>query len=152
MLNNIFGIRTGMGFERKGNQAIVEFTTATGEPAGQGKIKHNFDYLTVPILIRFNTKQKIKFYFVAGPYIGFLVNRTNIVREETIDVKEDFSTIDLGLHLGLGLLIPLSEKLELDVGLREELGLINTSELPVYDDGAVRTNSFGVVFGLKCLL
>lgn len=43
----------------------------------------------------------------------------------------------------------MTDKLILDLGLRDYLGLVNVSELNIADDGSIKTNSFSFVLGLK---
>lgn len=64
------------------------------------------DYVTIPVMANWHFGNRRNWYVNFGPYVGFLVNA-----EETAfnsDVKDMFNTTDVGLALGLGVKIPLS--------------------------------------------
>lgn len=73
----------------------------------------NLDYITVPVMFQFHATPE--FYLEAGPEFGFLVSakakdysRTTVSGGETStinesgDIKDDFSTFNMGAGLGLG--------------------------------------------------
>ena len=65
--------------------------------------KWNFDYLSIPVLVRFNfSSEDASTYIVAGPEIGFLLSAKfeNSGAEE--DIKDVVKSIDLGLNIGAG--------------------------------------------------
>lgn len=74
---------------------------------------YNLNYLTVPVMANWHFGSKRNWYLNFGPYIGFLMNA-----EETtggIDVKEGFNSTDFGLALGIGVKIPVSDKLKISI-------------------------------------
>ena len=66
--------------------------------------KWNFDYLSIPVLVRFNfSSEDASTYIVAGPEIGFLLSAKieNSGAEE--DIKDVVKSTDLGINVGAGI-------------------------------------------------
>ena len=53
--------------------------------------------------------------------------------------------MDGGLVLGFGKVFKLNEKNDLKLELRENFGLVNTSDVEVYNDGTIKTNSINLI-------
>lgn len=71
----------------------------------------DLDYLTIPVMANWHFGGKRNWYLNFGPYVGFLMTA-----EETTfntDIKDVFNTTDAGLALGIGVKIPLNDKLKL---------------------------------------
>lgn len=147
-LSQKIGIKSGLLFEQKGAKDEIFFTDINGNPDGTQEINIEYNYLILPLLFAYHTPGKTSFYANAGPYFGFLLS--NMVYYEETDQapgkKEDFTsetnTVDLGLSIGVGVNIELSETLMLSFDLKENLGLAKTI-------GDSKTNSIGLLAGLK---
>jgi opacity protein-like surface antigen len=72
---------------------------------------YNINYLTVPVMANWHFGSKRNWFLEFGPYMGFLLNAEE-VRFGT-DVTDSFNSTDFGLALGIGVKIPLSDKLKL---------------------------------------
>jgi opacity protein-like surface antigen len=71
----------------------------------------NLNYITVPVMANWHFGNKNNWYLSFGPYFGFLLNA-----EETqfgTDLTDYFNSNDFGLALGIGVKIPVSNKLKL---------------------------------------
>jgi opacity protein-like surface antigen len=71
----------------------------------------NLNYLTIPIMANWHFGNKRNWYLDFGPYFGFLLNA-----EDTrfgYDITDSFNTNDFGLAVGIGVKIPVSNKLKL---------------------------------------
>jgi len=67
--------------------------------------------------------RKRNWYLNFGPYIGFLMNA-----EETrfnLDVKDGFNATDFGLAFGVGVKIPVSDKLKISLEYEGQSGMKN---------------------------
>jgi opacity protein-like surface antigen len=150
-----FLLETGFAFARKGAKTELIFTDFTGTPIGNVKVKMNFDYLCLPLLVSFSTNGRMKFYASGGGYFGYLISQKNKyelpqdLSEPTDDTAESIKKIDIGLSLGVGLNYPIGDRIALRLGLNDNLGLLNISKLILYDNDPIRTNSFGLAIGLK---
>lgn len=79
--------------------------------SGTYATNYNLDYLTVPVMANWHFGSKRNWYLNFGPYAGFLLSAKD--SRFDIDVKEAFNTTDFGLALGIGVKIPVSDKLKI---------------------------------------
>jgi len=147
---------SGLAFERKGaksNTAYLDYPEMP--PLVTQDFKINLDYLTLPLMFTYNTNTEVNFYIGGGKFLGFLLSQKNIfsatgnIPEHTQDHTDTTKKIDIGLSLITGITMPVSDKLILDIGLRDYIGLVNTSRYYVENDGSIKTNSYSLVLGLK---
>ncbi|WP_289055016.1 porin family protein [Carboxylicivirga marina] len=154
-INERFSFNSGLAFERKGAKTDVEFTDGIGTPIGKAEVKANYDYLTLPLLVSYHTNGKLRFYFGGGTFFGFLLSQkgitegNDVIPEQTWDNTENTKRIDVGLAFKAGINLPMSDILMIDLGLRDHLGLLNTSKVEVFEDGSIKTNAFSAFVGLK---
>jgi hypothetical protein len=114
---------------------------------------YKFEYLNVPILLQINFDTKIYFFANAGFYLAYLLKETTFSNGGAAGPQEHINTemykkYDTGISTGLGIAIPIGEKLELTLEARNNLGLLNISAVPVYNDGSIKTNSTNLLIGL----
>ena len=144
--------KTALAFERKGSKTKEEVFDNLGNSQGIVTIKHNYDYLTLPLLAKASFGNIIPFFVNAGPYIGYLIKQTNSGKGENIRMKEDRTSqhkrFDIGLSLGAGFTIPIKQSCSFDLEVRNNLGLYNTSKIPVINDGFIKMNSTNLLIGL----
>lgn len=71
----------------------------------------NLDYITVPVMANWHFGSKRNWYLNFGPYVGFLMS----AKETTFDtdIKDSFNTTDAGLAFGIGVKIPLNDRIKL---------------------------------------
>lgn len=118
--------------------------------------KRHYDYLIVPILLKYNFKNKDSFYVNGGPFIGFLLqskftndlNVTGFGSSDVVTTKNNKKT-DLGLSFGVGKNFDLKNNKKFYIEIRENLGLNNTSKIDVWNGGTVKTNAINLLFGLS---
>ena len=149
----IISLRTNIAFERKGNMIKTKFSDLNGNPLGELKGISNYDYLILPILVRATFGRKIQYFINAGPYLGYLIKKTIIVEAENFPTWTSDDTylckdFDFGLTTGLGLLLPIKQKFALSLEVRNNLGLYNTSAVPVINNGTIKTNSTNFMINL----
>jgi len=73
--------------------------------------KVRLTYLTVPVMANWHFGSKRNWYLNFGPYVGFLTKAE--ATESGTDVKPFFNSTDFGLALGIGVKIPVSDRLKL---------------------------------------
>lgn len=153
--NSNFSFVTGLHYDNKSFKNEIEFSRFNNfDPLinnSKRKIKLTLQYLTIPILFRYYIDKENSFYINSGPYIGFFLNTTTRVEGDKIkdDSNEVFKTLDLGWSLGIGKKFKITEKNNLTVELRDNLGLSNISDVPVQGNGTVKTNSFNLLVGYE---
>lgn len=151
----IFSVRTGGYYERKGSSIEIPAMDENGNTDGTVYGKENFDYLTVPLLLRATFGEKVNYFVNTGPYIGFLMKQWgqleahNEFPESSQDRTENFKKIEAGVSLGLGLAYNLNSNLAFSIEARNNLGLTETRLLPVYGNGVMKTNALNFLVGIS---
>ena len=82
---------------------------------------YNLNYLTIPLMANWHFGSKRNWYLNFGPYAGFLLNAKET--KGSRDVTDRFNTTDFGLALGIGVKIPLNEKLKLSFEYDAQSGI-----------------------------
>lgn len=157
-LKEHLSVRIEVNYERKSQQAkniieIVSFEQASRTYPFTTKKK--YDYLVLPLLLKYHFTDKNSFYVNGGPFIGYLLKSTftsdlhvpefNTVNKD--DTTNNNKRTDFGLSLGFGKHFELDQKSTLSLELRENLGLSNTTKVAVWDSGNVKTNSINFIIG-----
>ena len=75
-------------------------------------INFHLNYLTIPIMANWHFGRTRNWYLNFGPYVGVLLN-ANESSNSGLDVKSAFNTTDVGLDLGIGVKIPITNKVKL---------------------------------------
>ncbi|MCL6261578.1 PorT family protein [Aquiflexum sp. TKW24L] len=84
----------------------------------------NLDYINVPVLLQYMFDNG--FRVQAGPQLGFLVAAKNKTGNTTVNVKDNFESIDVGLGLGVSY---VNTATGFGVDARYKHGLSNISSL-----------------------
>ena len=71
----------------------------------------NLNYITMPVMANWHFATKRNWYLNFGPYVGFLVSAKETTGGN--DVSHIFTSNDFGLAFGIGVKIPVSDKLKL---------------------------------------
>ena len=123
-----WSIKAKLIYDQKGwNKGFYsEFTSYDpAEPSESYVTNYNLNYLTIPVMANWHFGKKRNWYLNFGPYAGFLVSAKET--EGGNDVKEYFNSTDFGLALGIGVKIPLTEKLKLSLEYEGQSGFSNIS-------------------------
>ncbi|HOY40076.1 MAG TPA: porin family protein, partial [Bacteroidales bacterium] len=70
----IISIRTNVSFERKGAIRRITYTDIMGETISELVEHSNFNYITLPILIKASLGKHVKYFITAGAFGGYLLN------------------------------------------------------------------------------
>ncbi len=149
----ILSFRTNLAYERKGSSWSGPVTDDQGNSLGQMTAHFNYDYLTVPLLVRASFGNKIRFFVNAGPYFSYLVNQTNVFKGDQIKtVKQDetflYKRYDIGITTGAGVAVPVGTKLSINFEVRNNLGLFDISVFPTPHYAPIKHNSTHFLFGV----
>jgi hypothetical protein len=106
-----------------------------------------YNYLVLPIYVNYYFGKKDDFYVNGGLFLGYLLNSkfTSKKFNDTTDTTDLNKKIDGGLVFGFGKLFKLDDKNELKLEIRENLGLVNTSDVNVHGGGTIKTNSINLI-------
>lgn len=143
-------LKSNLNFERKSfNAGERNFVNEFGEFLGTSSITINLDYLSLPIMIKYDLGKRQNFFVNGGIFMGYLLSEKSKAKGivNSTDDLEQLKKLDIGLTLGVGTSISLGEKSKLLIELRENLGILNTAKGMVINDGATRTNSFNLILG-----
>tara|TARA_B110000967_G_scaffold168645_1_gene177701 strand:- start:119 stop:751 length:633 start_codon:yes stop_codon:yes gene_type:complete len=147
-LNENLLLKTNLNYERTSFGDSSPFTDNRGILIGQVKVTTNFDYLTIPIMAKYEFGNSKKFFVNGGPFLGFLLsaeNKADIPSVGQITDNGNSKNIDVGLSFGIGTKIYINDKSDLNIELRENLGLLNISDNEVYEGGNLKTNSLNLI-------
>jgi hypothetical protein len=150
-LKKVFSLRTDIIFERKGSVLKLPTGLNNGYQTGEFIGHINFNYLTFPVLVRATFGNKIQYFINAGPYFGYLIKQTNVIKGDNIqkgtyDNTSQIKRFDTGVSAGIGLYFPILTKFAASLEIRNNLGLYNVNAVQVSNSGAVKTNSTNLIF------
>lgn len=156
-LNDHFSLRIEPGYSKKGYNTSYDSTFyENGYPTRiliDFPITANFNYLTMPILVRASIGKKIKYFINAGPCIGFLLSQNTIYNYGVVDYEKpkyntinNYKTLDLGITSGLGMSIPMKNIFSFSLEFRNNIGLMNISNSSNSTD---KTLSFCLLAGFS---
>lgn len=149
-LSRELGVRLGAYYQQKGYRSDILFVDINGNEVGSGDLDFKLDYLTIPLMLRYSSGEKLMVSVGVGGYSGILLSARQTVSgfnapEQT--VTDDFDTLDLGICVSVGGAMACGERIDLNAELRFDMGLANISALPVVGDGSVRTNAVCLLVG-----
>ena len=151
-------LKLELNYERKSQKADnnIEITNINGFTKSYNfTSKKNYDYLVLPLMIKYSFNDKNSFSINGGPFIGYLLksNLTNDLEKidglnnAPVETTNLNNKTDFGLSIGLGKTIEITEKNSIFIEIRENLGLTNTSKNKVWGNGEVKTNSLNFIIG-----
>ena len=156
-----FGIHSGVYIERGGSKLDVIFTDQLGNKTGDGNVKFMYDYLTCPIMWRFdpiNTNFNLNIslggfvsymfaaHSVLSPFPPGTPNDPNPGKETTYDESMNFQKINAGIAAGVGLDYNFDFGFKTGFEVRDQLGLVHMSMNPETPTFSYRTNSLQFLF------
>jgi hypothetical protein len=149
-LSNKFSLVTNLNLERKSERSIVrsqffyppynEMIYLTTES------RNTFQYLTLPLNIKYYLGQKKRFYINGGPYASYIVGR---FRKVNGDKQNAFSLsirhLDYGINLGAGYRLPIYGSNNINIELRDNMGLVDVNDNSRLGPDKVHTNTVNLI-------
>ncbi|KAB1153585.1 porin family protein [Flavobacterium luteum] len=151
-------LKLELNYERKSQKGdnkffipgIVDYTKGYNFTSNK-----NYDYLVLPIMLKYSFSNKNSFYINGGPFIGYLLKSTftndlklkDGLNNDSFETTNLNNKTDFGLSIGLGKTIEINEKNTFFIEIRENLGLTNTSKNTVWGNGEAKTNSLNLIIG-----
>ncbi|MGK4568757.1 porin family protein [Flavobacterium sp. 3HN19-14] len=158
-LTKSWSLKADLAFERKSNKAKYSFTELIfADPSAFGtkytvKVWNNLDFLTLPVLLKYNFGKQKSYFVNAGPYIAYLLNAKHIVDSNhdpennfssNDDATASFNRYDAGLTIGLGKVFKLDGS-DLAVEFRSNVGLKNINKYEDFYGESFETLNFGLI-------
>lgn len=134
---NFLSLKTGISYQRKGYQLKdIPYVDQNGNIFYfKSKSSSRLDYLTFPILVKASFGKKVNFFVNAGPYVGYLLQKTDCTKSgstKTIDKtdlsKSGFNRWDFGIAGGVGIAIPIRTFWVISIEARNYSGLIDIAK------------------------
>lgn len=150
-LSNTWSIKTKLIYDQKGWNNDVIYDVNSGNYYATD---YNLNYITIPVMANWHFGNTKNWYLNFGPYFGFLLDAKD-TRFNT-DVTDSFNNSDFGLAFGVGVKLPVSDKIKFFLEFEGQGGFTDILR-DNYNDGyyySAVTNSrgsfnFGVNFLLK---
>lgn len=142
-----------VSYDRKSvnDKSYIEIIENPEDPGFYGKVKiiANYQYLSIPVLLKYDFGDNHSFFINGGPFLGYLLKSqlSNDYDNSSTDTTDDNKKMDFGLTFGIGKTFKLNNNQEITVEIRDNLGLSNTSNIDVVDNGSIKTNSLNLICG-----
>ena len=148
-INKRLSFKSGIIYERKGYRDSFNATYSNGS-SGVFETENNLDYIVMPLLIRANYGNNIRFFVNGGPYLGYLANQ-QLTNMNSLTPSSKINAggiliekkIDLGISTGIGCAFPINDLLSISFEARNNLGLIS-----IADGGKTNNNSTNFILGI----
>jgi hypothetical protein len=150
-INERFSFLGNINYERKTFGQKLEVSPFEGFDPIVNSRNVDYDvrleYLTIPMNIKYYMDSQKRFFVNGGLFAGiFLASSSKADGRDTYDDESGlFKAFDFGLNFGLGTKIKVTEKHNMNLELRHNLGLSNISERRTINDKALKTNSFNLI-------
>lgn len=144
-------IKSGLGNELKGAKIDLLLFDGIGQELGNQIIFVDYNYLTIPLLFRFDffKKNSLQAFVNGGPYTSYLISSKLKYPYREEDLINSTRRFDAGLVAGAGTSIAFNERFIISVELRNHLGVLNLSKMTMVNNGAIKHNSLQMLLGLQ---
>ena len=146
--------RTNLSYELKGFSVKLQTTDDEGRMLGESVTRYNLNYLSIPLLGRFTLGKRNSFFINVGPYVGYLLYAKSVYDaigdfpKTKYDITEAYKRFDVGLSSGIGINLPIKDKLIFSAEIRNNLGLVNTNAAEFPNESDMKTISTNILFGI----
>jgi len=134
-LNNYISLGTGAYLEKKGFETgALPMTDINGIMIGKFQAHFEFNYMTVPLILRISSKGPFQIFANAGTYFGKLLQEKEWttgagVNDRTYYNTSRFNSFDLGIIFGIGVNYALNDRLLLNLEGRLNQGITSVSDV-----------------------
>lgn len=132
-LDNNLTIISGIAYQYIEVRDFINAIDSLGEQMFNLEIKHKYEFVTIPVMLRysFGKNDKFKYFVNAGTYAAFLLNQNlwsldlenNSINQ--LSNIESYRRMGAGIAFGGGLSFALSDGLNLDIEIANNLGITN---------------------------
>lgn len=122
----IFSLRTGIFVERKGFVLPLEGIDKEGNPATY-KYQSKYNYITVPLLLRFSVGKRVQFFAQAGGFVSALFRIQVQLKDLGLNQINPggYRYVDAGFSCGLGLKGYITPRLSLSLEAINNTGFLS---------------------------
>jgi long-subunit fatty acid transport protein len=114
---------------------------------GNIKIKFKNQFISLPILLKYKFGTNNSFYVNGGLFMSYMLKSelSNDYDNTSSDETDNYKSMDFGITFGLGKSFKMKNNNEINIEIRESLGLSNISDVPVLNNGSIKTNSISMI-------
>jgi hypothetical protein len=127
----------------------VEIIENPEDPGFYGNIKIKFknQFISLPILLKYKFGTNNSFYVNGGLFMSYMIKSelSNDYDNTSSDETDNYKSIDFGIVFGLGKSFKMKNNNEINIEIRESLGLSNISDVPILNNGSIKTNSISMI-------
>lgn len=159
-LNDKLSIKANLSYDKKANKATSEIEyrgSVFEEPAVvTQELSFQYDYVTLPILMKYDFTNESSFFVNGGPFVGYLLSSRIVDNTSTNNLYPDTQSstttnynnrLDYGLTLGFGKAFRINDENSIVVEIRNNIGFAKTNKDDTYQGDSVQTNSFNLLVG-----
>ncbi|MFD0963552.1 porin family protein [Pseudofulvibacter geojedonensis] len=141
-------LKTNINYERKIKKLEITLFSYDANVTGKENYNEIYEYINLPILLKYEFGNS-KFFANGGPFFNYLINQKidSNYSNNNSNLHSKQKKIDFGLSLGIGTNISLNEKNDLTIEIRDDLGLIDTSDASENTNSTLKTNSIKLIIG-----
>ena len=136
-----------------GTSSLLINDNQTGKSASQPHktkaVKFNMDYRILPLFSGKFSVLKNKTFPYFEPFLSVFLNRNTMYSNILLLNTELSRPFNLGVSFGAGLRLPISQRILFDIGLKDEIGVINNRQLHLKEIFSKDSPTLGLTFGLN---
>lgn len=154
-LNQRFAFCTGINYEKKSATQKTSFSyteTIVGPDGsaidytatGTSKIITSIDYITVPVNLKYYLDIWENYYVTGGGFIAYALDEGYKTKGDKPmeSYQQNYESFDYGVNFGIGTKLKLTRNQDLNIELRDNLGLANITDI---DTDKISTNSINLI-------
>lgn len=161
-LNDRISLKSGLFYDSKNTNQDIEFyyfdESAQAIMIDHFRVERIFDYLTVPMMIRYQLKDnesKMNYFVKGGGYLSILLDQQTInyygsTPNITYDELTDYKNTDLGVSLSIGCKFKISPNTFGIISLINNYGLKNINNIDT--KSITKTNSTYLTVSLSKMI
>ena len=149
------GIKLSVQYDQNGwSYHSLAFEDNTGTTLGTGDAIFKLNYLNIPVVTELSFGKKIRYRTNGGIFFGYLLSNQTIIKikepappniASTTSSSSEYRSTNFGLSFGIGMQIPVTHKLKLDLDMQDNIGLVNIDKA----GGDIKTNTILISAGLS---
>ena len=145
-------LRLEANFERKGTR--LEGTAPNPDPGAPNfGDDYRFDYLSLPVMLRYSTSSRVKFVVGGGASVDYLVRqRTDYDGDQSLNQIEQYRRFDSDLVGVVGGAVPFGEKWTFSLEFRGMWGFVNVDKPAGLATEFGKNLTWGLMAGLNYYL
>jgi hypothetical protein len=141
-----------LNYERKKVSVYVDEFTYGNSFGGDFRVFDIYEFLTLPIMLRYEIGEANPFFVKGGPFLGYFLTAKERVNKGKLsqDLSQYFTDFDFGFSIGIGKTFSMGNSNKLVLELRNNLGLtpVNSDSRSQY----IKTNSLNFIVGCNFVL